>query len=156
MILAAILVCLSEFLAVFCGCLLIRRIFHSEKAELEAKYSKAFHDLVDARQDKDGKPQASQLADMLQVMGAVVGQSVAESFMARANADQSHVARQANLFSDELQGTANPLMGLAFGGKRGKMAAVKQLGMMLQGVFKNNGNGSGGAGVSGTNFKMEV
>lgn len=97
----------------------------------------------------EGQPHKA--AVVLDAAGSVVGAAAARSIMASLSADASHAARAANGMADELQGRANPLLGLLAGGKRGKGAAMMRLaevlGPMLQGKPSQADNGHDGGSV---------
>lgn len=139
MILAIILVGVCQIMAIFCVGFLLRRYVENKQREYAEKIETAIRDLVEP--GPDGKP--SKLADMLAMMGAVVGSSAARSLRAALQQQQSAVAQVANGAADELQGMDNPLVGLLTGGRRGKNAAVQRLGAMLMQMFGRSVAGAG-------------
>jgi ApbE superfamily uncharacterized protein (UPF0280 family) len=97
--------------------------------------------------EEEGKP--SKLAVSLDAMGTVVGAAAARSIMASVQAEQSHMAKVANGVSDELQGQANPIIGLLAGGRRGKGAAILKLAQILGPMLAGSGTSNHGHDGSG-------
>lgn len=129
LLLAACLLAGCQLLAAIGACWWISRLVSRKQRELEDR----IRDLVTdwTVPPAEGKPH--KLAELLSVVGAVVGQAAAHSIMASLNAEKSHLAKVANGLSDEIQGQQNPLIGLLAGGKRGKGAAVAQLMRLIGG-----------------------
>lgn len=140
MILAAIIISVSQFVAILAGCLLIRRILNAKEAEIVARVSLMAQEWFNPT--AEGKP--SKAAEILDAAGSVVGAAAARSIMASLSASNSHAARAANGMADELQAQQNPILGLLTGGKRGKGAALMRLAELLGPALLKGGNGGSG------------
>lgn len=143
MILAAILLGLCQLVGFAGLAWCIKLIVDRKQREIEARIDAVIRGWVVP--ETEGEPH--KLAQLVQTLGAVVGQAAAQSIMASINADKSHVARLANSLADEAEGAQNPLLGLLAGGKRGKGAALARL-MGLLGSMGGNVPGAGGNGHS--------
>lgn len=108
------------------------------RASYEARLLAMVHSWIDV--GPDGSP--SQLAAVVDAMGAVVGRAAAQSIMASISAGESHVSRVAGGLADELQGRQNPILGLLAGGRRGKGAAVARLAELLGPMLMKAGGAS--------------
>jgi len=141
-IIAAILLGLSEIIGFMALSLLIRHIINAKQAEIEQRAEEALHRWLDPQ--PEGKP--SKFAEFLDAGGSVVGSAAARSIMASLGAERSHTARAANGLVDEIEGAQNPILGLLSGGKRGKGAAIAKLAQMLLPMLAGH-NGAGAPGV---------
>jgi hypothetical protein len=154
-VIAALLLGLSQILAVLALSRMIRRIINAKQAELEARAEAAMHKWLDAQEG--GKP--SKMAEVLDAGGTVIGLAAARSIMGALSAEKSHTARAANGMTDEIIGGQNPILGLLSGGKRGKGAALARLaevlGPMLMGGNKNGGdNGAQSSGAGSVSARI--
>lgn len=152
MIIAAILLGISQVITTFGACLLLRKFLNAKQAEIEARAERALRDWVES--PKEGQP--SKLAVMVDAMGAVVGSSAARSLRASLQQEASSVAQVANGAADQLQAQANPLLGILAGGKRGKGAALMRLAEMLGPAFLGNKHNGDGGGVSAPPRNMSL
>jgi hypothetical protein len=140
MIVAALFLGFCQILCTLCLCLWIRSTVAHKQAEIEARAEDLYRQWF--TQPAPDKPH--KFALLVHEAGTVIGSAAAQSIMSSLQADKSHVARQANMLSDEIQAVQNPLVGLLAGGKRGKGAALMRLAELLgSGLGQNHGSGSG-------------
>jgi hypothetical protein len=123
MILAAVILALTQILTGILVCWWIRRTIAAKQAEI----SQIWLDLIE--QPDPTKP--SRLALFVDTCGATIGSAAARSIMATLSTADGHAARAANTASDLIQAQNNPIMALLQGGKRGKGAAVMRLAELL-------------------------
>lgn len=138
--LAVGILALCQALTVVLACRWLSVMVQRKQTDIETRIRDLVQDWTTP--PAEGKPH--KLAELLSVMGAVVGQAAAGSIMASLSAEKSQVARVANNLSDEIIGQQNPILGLLAGGKRGKGAAVGQLMKLLGGALGNRPAGANG------------
>lgn len=85
--------------------------------------------------DEEGKP--SKAALFVEMVGDVMGRSMAHSIMASLGSEKGKVARLANSFVEEGQTAQNPLLRLLSGGRRGKGAGLASLVELLVPMLAN-------------------
>lgn len=139
MIVAVILLAVCQLAGGILAGILVSRKLDRIRTETRTELLRILTDWT--HQPEAGKP--SKAAELVDMIGAVIGSAAARSIMGSLKADDSHAAAAANRIADGIQGHQNPLLGLLTGGKRGKGAAVARLAEMLGGML--GGSGAGGA-----------
>lgn len=134
---AVVLLAICQIAAGILAGILVNRRIDRIRAEIRTEIARILTEWTS--QPDEGKP--SKLAELVDMIGAVIGSAAARSIMATLNADQSHAARAANTLADGIQAQQNPLLGLLTGSKRGKGAAVARLAQLLGGMFTGSGSG---------------
>lgn len=140
MLIVAIMLCLCQFLGFVAFAWLLKVFLDRKQAEIERRVSSHIRYWIEAPSEDTPSP----LARLWESASVVMGRVMAQSIMASLSAEASHAARAANSAADELQGRANPLLGLLSGGKRGRGAAVARLGEMLMAYMSGAPSGSNG------------
>lgn len=139
---AALLLC--QLVVLICGVVLLPRWIARKQEDIERRLNETVHSWVDSPGVTDeGKPLPSKMAEVLEVMGVVVGSAAARSLRASLQQQASSQAQVANGALDQLQGAENPLLGLLAGGRRGKGAAIQALALKLWEMFPKGGAGNG-------------
>lgn len=141
-VLAVILLAFCQIAGGILAGILVSRRIDRVRTEVRDEISRILVDWTS--QPEEGK--ASKLAELVDMVGAVIGSAAARSILASLNADASHGARAANTLSDQITAQQNPLLGLLTGSKRGKGAAVARLAQLLGGMFTGSGSGTGPGG----------
>ena len=152
---AAAIILAGHFLAITVVCILAARYIERKQRKIERQLEEIVHKWVDPGPDNS----PSELAKVLDAMGAVVGSAAARTIMSSIAAERSHTARAANSMADEIQGAQNPILGLLTGGKRGKGAALQRLAEVLGPMLfrvPNNPGSNGGQESPRKQYKMEM
>lgn len=135
MIVAVVLLAVCQLAGGILAGILVSRKLDRIRTETRGEISRILTEWT--HQPEAGKP--SKAAELVDMIGAVIGSAAARSIMSSLKADDSHAAAAANKIADGIQAQQNPLLGLLTGGKRGKGAAVARLAEMLGGMLVGPG-----------------
>lgn len=136
-VVAVVLLCGCQIAGGILAGILVSRQIRRTKTEVRTEISQILVEWTTPA--GEGKP--SKAAELVDMIGAVIGSAAARSIMAQFNADASHAARAANTAADNIEAARNPLLSILTGTKRGKGAAVARLAEMLGGMFTGSGAG---------------
>jgi hypothetical protein len=142
MLLAFCLIGIAQIVTIIGACLYLRRVLEHKQAEVEDKLTASLRSWIEPQ----GEGKLSKLAELMDLGGTVIGAAAAREIMMSLNADKGHALKAGNQIADGLEASANPLLGMLRGGKRGKGAALarlaEMLGPMLASQFNAGGNGN--------------